>query len=74
MDWAPQFYNANKPLFQRLYASVENGSETRRTLEENAKPDYRERLEKELAEIRNSEMWKAGVTVRSLRPENLKKN
>ncbi|KAI8804860.1 ketol-acid reductoisomerase [Cladochytrium replicatum] len=72
LDWAPQFYEATKPVFQRLYASVENGSETRRTLEENSRPDYRERLEAELKEIADSEMWRAGVTVRSLRPENVK--
>ncbi|KAJ3079882.1 Bifunctional acetohydroxyacid reductoisomerase [Quaeritorhiza haematococci] len=70
LDWAPEFYQATKPVFQRLYAAVENGSETRRTLEENARPDYRERLEKELEAIRESEMWRAGKTVRSLRPEN----
>jgi hypothetical protein len=29
------------------------------------------RLGKELAEIRNSEMWKAGSAVRSLRPERV---
>ncbi len=53
-----------------MYESVETGAETKRTLEENARPDYRERLESELKDIRESEMWKAGVTVRSLRPEN----
>ena len=70
MDWAPEFYKATKPVFKRLYESVENGTETRRTLTENARPDYRERLEAELKAIRDSEMWRAGVTVRSLRPEN----
>ena len=30
----------------------------------------REKLEVELAELHNSEMWQAGKTVRSLRPEN----
>ena len=53
-----------------MYDAVEDGSETRRTLEANARPDYREQLEKELKEIRESEMWRAGQTVRSLRPEN----
>jgi len=71
LDWAPEFHKATKPVFQRLYESVENGTETRRTLKENARPDYRERLEKELKAIREQEMWKAGKAVRSLRPENL---
>jgi ketol-acid reductoisomerase len=30
-------------------------------------------LQKELEEIRNSEMWKAGAAVRALRPEKRKK-
>ena len=72
LDWAPEFYKATKPVFEALYESVENGTETRRTLTENARPDYRKRLEKELAEIADHEMWRAGKTVRSLRPENNK--
>ena len=70
LDWAPEFYKANKPVFEALYESVENGTETRRTLTENARPDYRERLEKELKDIADQEMWRAGKTVRGLRPEN----
>ncbi|KAI9349432.1 mitochondrial ketol-acid reductoisomerase [Zopfochytrium polystomum] len=70
LDWAPEFYAATKPVFERLYAAVANGSESQRSIDENSRPDYRERLEKELKEIRESEMWRAGVTVRSLRPEN----
>jgi ketol-acid reductoisomerase len=52
---------------------VVRGEETRIVLEANSAPDYRERLEKELAEMRNSEMWRAGAAVRSLRPENRQK-
>ncbi|KNE67396.1 ketol-acid reductoisomerase [Allomyces macrogynus ATCC 38327] len=74
LDWAPKFYKASKPVFEELYKSVETGEETRRTLDVNSRSDYRESLEKELAEIRNSEMWRAGVTVRQLRPENQKKS
>ncbi|KAI8922686.1 hypothetical protein BC831DRAFT_474877 [Entophlyctis helioformis] len=71
LDWAPEFHKATKPVFERLYTAVADGSETRRTLEENARPDYRQRLEAELKAIRESEMWRAGKTVRSLRPENV---
>ncbi|RYF78158.1 MAG: ketol-acid reductoisomerase, partial [Cytophagaceae bacterium] len=35
----------------------------------NSQPDYREKLEVELAELRESEMWQAGAAVRNLRPE-----
>jgi ketol-acid reductoisomerase len=69
LDWYPRFREANRPLFEELYKSVETGVETRRTLEANSRPDYRQQLEKELAEIAESEMWKAGAVVRSLRPE-----
>jgi len=34
------------------------------------KPDYQERLTKELAEIGNSEMWLAGKATRDLRPKD----
>lgn len=70
MDWSPEFYKATKPVFEKLYKAVVDGSETRRTLTENARPDYRERLEAELKSLRESEMWTAGNTVRQLRPEN----
>ena len=41
-------------------------------LTSNSKADYREKLEVELKELRESELWQAGKTVRSLRPENQK--
>ncbi|KAL6058880.1 Bifunctional acetohydroxyacid reductoisomerase [Balamuthia mandrillaris] len=68
LDWNKPFYNATKPLFQQLYDKVANGDEARRTLEANSRPDYRQSLEEELRQIRESEMWRAGETVRSLRP------
>ncbi|MGB5986981.1 MAG: ketol-acid reductoisomerase [Desulfobacterales bacterium] len=70
LDWAPRFRDAVVPVFDELYASVTSGKETRRTLERNSAPDYRERLQEELAVIGNSEMWRAGAAVRALRPEN----
>jgi len=70
LDWAPKFRDAVAPLFDELYESVLSGKETQRVLEANSAPDYRERLQKELDEIKNSEMWRAGAAVRSLRPEN----
>jgi ketol-acid reductoisomerase len=72
LDWSPRFRDAVKPVFDQLYESVVSGAETRRTLERNSAPDYRERLHEELEAIRLSEMWQAGAAVRSLRPENRK--
>ncbi len=73
LDWKDRFRDAVAPVFAELYQSVKSGHEARIALEANSRPDYREQLDKELAAIRNSEMWRAGAAVRSLRPENWKK-
>ncbi len=70
LDWKDKFRDATAPVFQELYKSVESGEEARRTLERNSQPDYRVKLEEELTEIQNMEMWQAGAQVRKLRPEN----
>lgn len=74
LDWKDRFRDAVEPVFEKLYESVSNGTEARITLEKNSQPDYRQELEKELKEIADSEMWQTGKQVRSLRPENWKKN
>lgn len=73
LDWKDKFRDATAPVFEELYQSVASGQEARRTLEKNSQPDYREKLEEELAAIRNMELWQAGAKVRELRPENQKK-
>ncbi len=70
LDWAPKFRDAVLPLFDELYENVVSGVETKRVLEANSAPDYREKLQIELDLIKNSEMWRAGAAVRALRPEN----
>jgi ketol-acid reductoisomerase len=72
LDWAPKFRDAVVPVFDELYERVVSGKETKRVLEANSAPDYRQKLQKELDVIKNSEMWTTGATVRSLRPENRK--
>ncbi len=69
LDWWKKFRDAVKPVFTDLYDAVAAGHEAQRSIDSNSKVDYREKLEVELAELRNSEMWRAGETVRSLRPE-----
>ena len=73
LDWKPKFKAATLPVFKDLYASVKDGTETAIVLDVNSAPDYQEKLDAELKIIRDSEMWKAGAAVRSLRPENWKK-
>jgi ketol-acid reductoisomerase len=70
LDWRHEFKKATAPVFDQLYESVVNGEETRIVIEANSAPDYRQKLNTELSEMRESEMWAAGATVRSLRPEN----
>ncbi|MBS3783637.1 MAG: ketol-acid reductoisomerase, partial [Anaerolineae bacterium] len=69
LDWRHRFREAVEPVFDDLYESVVAGEETRIVLEANSADDYKERLEEELQEMRESEMWQAGTAVRSLRPE-----
>ncbi|MCB0642428.1 MAG: ketol-acid reductoisomerase [Phaeodactylibacter sp.] len=70
LDWKDKFRDAVLPVFKDLYQSVKTGQEAQRSIDTNSQPDYREKLEVELAELRDSEMWQAGKAVRSLRPEN----
>ena len=73
LDWRHKFREAVEPVFDELYESVASGEEAQRSIDTNSQPDYREKLETELAEIRDSEMWTAGRQVRSLRPQNARK-
>ncbi len=73
LDWKKKFRDAVAPVFRELYTRVKQGKETEIVLKANSALDYREKLEKELSAMRNSEMWRAGAAVRSLRPENRKK-
>ena len=70
LDWMGPFHDAIKPVMQKLYASVKSGHEAQISIDSNSQPDYREKLNKELEALRNSEMWQAGAVVRKLRPEN----
>lgn len=70
LDWMGPFHDAIKPVVYALYDSVKTGKEAQRSIDSNTQPDYREKLEEELKALRESEMWRAGATVRTLRPEN----
>ncbi|MCJ7561288.1 ketol-acid reductoisomerase [Candidatus Bathyarchaeota archaeon] len=72
LRWRNRFRDGAKPLFDSLYELVVSGEETRIVLERSKEPDYRQKLAEELKAMGNSEMWRAGATVRSLRPEKPK--
>jgi len=73
LRWKERFRSATQPVFDALYDLVAAGEETRIVLEKSRAPDYRQKLADELKEMGNSEMWRAGKTVRSLRPKQPKK-
>ncbi len=70
LDWWKKFRDATKPVFEELYREVAAGNEAQRSIDLNSKPDYREKLNEELREMRENEMWQTGAVVRKLRPEN----
>lgn len=63
-DWSSRFKDTLKPVFNDLYDSVKNGTETQRSLEFNSQSDYREKYEQEMKQIRELEIWRAGKAVR----------
>lgn len=70
LDWWKKFRDATLPVFTELYDEVSKGNEAQRSIDSNSQSDYRVKLEAELEELRESEMWRAGAAVRKLRPEN----
>jgi len=69
LDWKPKFKKAVMPVFKELYRRVKTGVETKRVLSACGGKDYQKRLAKELGEMGNSEMWRAGAASRALRPK-----
>ncbi len=68
LKWRPIFKKANLPVFKKLYKSVVTGKECAEVLRDCGTPDYKEKLDAQLDELGNSEMWQTGATCRSLRP------
>lgn len=73
LDWKDKFRDAVAPVFVDLYDSVAKGEEAQIVLDKNSQKDYREKLNAELKQMADSEMWRAGAEVRKLRPENWQK-
>ncbi len=59
LDWKGKFRDATTPVFENLYEEVSSGREANRVISEGSKTDYRQKLEVELKEIRESELWQA---------------
>ncbi len=73
LDWLPQFKEAVYPVFEKLYKSVADGTETARVIAANSQQDYREKLTEELEKMRQEELWQVGAQVRNLRPKTTEK-
>lgn len=69
LDWLPRFKKALSPVFEELYESVSSGYEAKVVIDANSREDYKEHLDRELKEMADSEVWRVGRFVRSLRPE-----
>ena len=69
LDWKPKFRQAVLPVFKELYSRVKAGKECARVLKACGAANYQQQLQKELNQIRDSEMWRAGAAVRALRPK-----
>ena len=70
LDWMGPFHDAIKPVVEKLYNSVKTGNEAQISIDSNSQPDYRDKLNKELEALHNSEMWRTAEVVRQLRPAN----
>jgi ketol-acid reductoisomerase len=68
LDWRPRFKKAVLPVFKALYKRVASGAEAEHVIKTCSAKDYPQKLAKELAVMRDSEMWQAGAAVRALRP------
>jgi ketol-acid reductoisomerase len=69
LDWKPKFKSAVLPVFKKLYGCVASGKEAERVIKVCGARNYPQRVARELAAMRNSEMWQAGAAVRALRPK-----
>jgi len=73
LKWRKIFKKAVKPVFEQLYKSVVNKTECKEVIRDCSKKNYKQWLEKQLKQMRESECWAAGATVRSLRPHEAAK-
>ena len=68
LDWRHRFREAAAPVFDELYERVSTGEEARVVIAAGIDPNYRAKLDAELAGVASAEIWRAGDQVRSLRP------
>lgn len=67
LDWSKIFEGKIKPIISKCYNFVKDGTEAGVVIDANSKHDYREKLNKELMNINNQEIWQVARLVRQLR-------
>jgi len=73
LRWKERFRLATKPVFDSLYELTAAGEESHIVLERSKEANFKQKLADELNAMGNSELWRAGATVRSLRPKQSNK-
>lgn len=68
LKWRPFFRKATEPVFKKLYKSTKTMQEAKEVIRDTGRADYKEFMAAKLQDMHDSEMWKAGEAVRSLRP------
>lgn len=68
LDWAPKFEKVIKPIIEECYEQVRTGKEADIVINANSQNNYREKLNKELQNIGNQELWQIANHLRKLRP------
>jgi ketol-acid reductoisomerase len=66
LDWSNKFYNVIRPSIEECYNSVKSGEEAKRSIESNSDPKYKEKLDRELKEISDQEMWQVAKQMREI--------
>ena len=67
LDWSRKFEEVLEPVIDICYQNVANGKEAERVIASNSDPDYKERLNKELEQIYDQELWRTASYMRKLR-------
>lgn len=67
LDWAPKFERCLTHLIEECYLEVKNGNEAQRVIDSNSDINYRKKLDNELKEIKEQELWQVANKIRNLR-------
>ena len=68
LDWAPKFEKVLKPVIEECYNKVKDGTEADIVIKANSDKNYREKLDYELKQMANQELWEVARYLRELRP------